>query len=464
MASRTVLDNVAGTLVSKGVSVDLGDGVVGVPSATSGEHPEYVPECRYTADLGRAAADRGLVWAKLKAEVEAAKFNPLVTSVFGTMATTCGHVGQSRLIQLTNQVLGAVAGHVSRGEPVFAYTNPQGIAMVRNNKIFSQAAGPGCGAGGQFYEPPVWSRDGRHVATVSWNCEDDGLGPPNQADNRLLILNTLTPTVRRVTCGCSKVAAIDGSRMAFVNHQGKAFILDLAADAGVKAWNVHLPAGLYARETLAGVTGSVLLYATRAKPGTDQYADPYDSDSGALLTVGTDGRSTLLRDLEEVYSVNVVAASADHAPGGPRFVYTTIESFGDCAHPGKIWVADLTGSKQVATNTDALTANGGEAFMTDAWWGANGNLFATLSTTLCDPLGGKPIVKPSLWRLDDERWVSIDKGPLTYVRQLNAATKVVVIDNGDLYVERNGGPGTKLASEVNGIEAPPHQGRITGSG
>ncbi|GAA0810993.1 hypothetical protein [Spirilliplanes yamanashiensis] len=121
-------------------------------------------------------------------------------------------------------------------------------------------------------------------------------------------------------------------------------------------------------------------------------------------------------------------------------------------------MADLGGGAPADTATAAVTDGSdgaAEPFLRDAWWGRDGRLYATMSSSICDPSGGVPMMPPSLWRLDGTRWVSVDGGPLLAVRQVGAALKAVVTGDGTLYSELRGGAGVRIAADVRSIAAPP---------
>jgi hypothetical protein len=150
--------------------------------------------------------------------------------------------------------------------------------------------------------------------------------------------------------------------------------------------------------------------------------------------------------------VGVTAAGGRSTASGPQFVFGTIDVQGDCGHPGPVWLTDQTGNHKMKTDTSAI-AKGGEVFLGDVWMSPQGQIMATLSSSICNPSGGTIATPASLWRLDGQKWVSVDRGPLAYVRQLPDSDKAVVT-SGDLYVERNG-KGTRIAREVYAIAVPP---------
>jgi len=54
-----------------------------------------------------------------------------VNILYAAANTTCGHTQQNRLIQLTNEVLGAVADEIHRSEPLYAYRTGTEIDLAR---------------------------------------------------------------------------------------------------------------------------------------------------------------------------------------------------------------------------------------------------------------------------------------------------------------------------------------------
>jgi pimeloyl-ACP methyl ester carboxylesterase len=120
LAARNVVENVASVLFSGAPvpgDLDLGDGVVDVGSATNGPALE-IAECRYTASAWKADTDGLLAKFGFKANADKREFFPLPQMLFSGTDTTCGHNGESKLIQLTNPILGEVGDQLSREEPL----------------------------------------------------------------------------------------------------------------------------------------------------------------------------------------------------------------------------------------------------------------------------------------------------------------------------------------------------------
>ncbi|HZM81783.1 MAG TPA: alpha/beta fold hydrolase [Candidatus Limnocylindrales bacterium] len=365
--------------------------------------------------------------------------------------TGCSHskiTGDVQTVKATTEKLTSWFDAIDN--PMFAYTNPDGLTVVRGTKTAYRSNGEDCGALGNFYGDPVWTSDGRYVTSVWSKCEDDGLGPPHVDDNVLMTIDTRTGTKRQVTCGCPTVAAIEGSKVGWIDDRGRAYTLDLFGSNQPAAWPIRMPAGLYARQVLASADAAILVQASSRAAGNDGFAAQPDDQAGAVVSVSANGDVKVLQRYEQL--VAATAAGGISTASGPQFVFGTIDAMGDCGHPGPVWLTDQSGNQKLKTDTSAI-AKGGEVFLTDVWVSPQGQIMATLSSSICNPSGGTSATPASLWRLDGQKWVSVDRGPLAYVRQLSDSDKAVVI-SGDLYVERNG-KGTRIAREVYAIATPP---------
>jgi pimeloyl-ACP methyl ester carboxylesterase len=116
LTSEVLLEDFPARLFG-GVSVvkelSLGDGVVGVGSATHGGFPERVASCRYTASALRASADGFLGALGRKVDIDQ-RASRLFTDIW---SSTCGHLGEAHLIQHTNEVLDAVSDQLASERP-----------------------------------------------------------------------------------------------------------------------------------------------------------------------------------------------------------------------------------------------------------------------------------------------------------------------------------------------------------
>jgi hypothetical protein len=334
------------------------------------------------------------------------------------------------------------------GETRFAYANDEGLVVVNGAAVTARYPKPQCPEnGGNIVTDPTWTHDARFVVAVALGCYTGYSS--NSADRRLLVIDTVGTGQREIICGCSAVAAVDGARVAWVDQRGRAVTADLASAAVPQELAIELPEGLWPYQAVVGVDGTFLLHATGTPPGRDGYDYVDGFDGGVVAVVAGDGSVAVLREYE--YLETVLTAAAAKTADGSRYAFTTLDVVGDCGHPGDILVSDLAGTTVVSTDTSAL--GDGETFMFDAWWGFDGKLYATLMSNVCDPSGGEAAVEPSLWRLEGNRWVVVDEGPLNQVRQLSSTLKVMTVESG-LYVHREGADPVKIAEDAR-LGAPP---------
>jgi pimeloyl-ACP methyl ester carboxylesterase len=331
--------------------------------------------------------------------------------------------------------------------PPLAFTGAKGFTVVHGSKVVATQPPGDCGALYSYFHPPIWSRDGHYAASVWSACEDDGIGPPSDDDNIVFVIDRQTGKRRHFLCGCQDIVALDGSKITWVNDHGRIFTADLAGTGGGTSRAVALPSGYHARTAVSGVGGMLLLQATRTPPGADGYRGREESGPGAMLLVDAAGKVTVAREYPELNQVYAAAANAT------TIAYSPIEVFGDCAHPGEIWLLDVATGRHTATDTSALRRDKADVFMRDAWWGVDGKLYGTLASSVCNPEGGAVRVAPSLWRLDGTTWVRARDGEVSFVRAFGQVT-MVVDDSLTLYLER-AGKRTKVSSDVYAIESPP---------
>ncbi|MFI6266644.1 lipase family alpha/beta hydrolase [Micromonospora sp. NPDC051006] len=402
LASRTIVET--GLFFAKGPEMDLGDVIVPTSSATSGDHAERVAECRVTSSLKQSAWDNLLGALNRKADIDVRQY--WLLSLLGT----CYHSNAARVIQHTNEVLGLVAEYLARGEPLYAYAGDKELAVVRGSGVSLRTSGP-------ITSEVRWTADGRYAFAAG-------------SDGYLYVLGTEASKVR---CRCTDVVPVTGSTVAWADSGGKVTLQDLASGSS-RTLETTLPSGK--KTAVAGADGGFAVL-TRSGGG------------GTLSWVTESGQTRAIEKFPELTEPMAIAA------GDGKLVYQVIASQGDCAHPGPIRTADIAGGAPTTTNAATLATDNAEVFLNDAWQGRDGRWYATMTSYLCDPYGGIPMMPSSLWRLDDGRWVSVDGGPVGAVRQLSKSFKAVVVpDGGKLYSEING-KGTKIASNVRSIAAPP---------
>jgi len=403
LGTRNVLENFnsgvfygvdGGATLDLDLDLDLGDGVVAVDSATFGDYVERVPECRYTANVGRAAVDGALIAIGQKTEVDTPRFNPLVALIFGTVNTTCGHSLQARLIQLANEVLGAVAEEVARGEPLYAYRTDAEIGLVLGSKIQAQFDG--------HFGEPAFTPDG----VTCMRRRTCGTALPR------MVVDLATLARRELGCGgCRKAVAVGGADLAWLTAKdqlvrwngttGKAAAAVPVRLPVTPMWTEHAKQNVteHHLEVHAGLNGTLLI--------ARWYHEA--TDSIELFLLGPDGSARPLAGEEG--HVGATALATETAAGGPRLAYERGYQYEAGSGNHDIAVVDPATGKVTVANSQQLAVGlyqDGSGPLTevvtptDLWWGRDGNLYATIgSAAWVRWANGMRTVRPSsLWRLD----------------------------------------------------------------
>ncbi|MEU8112774.1 hypothetical protein [Micromonospora sp. NPDC048947] len=355
-------------------------------------------------------------------------YNADVASFYNTAKTAlggpCQHSNLMSEIHLTNNAVAEVADAVASALPVYAYVTAKELVIARHDHITRSA-------GGTFQTAPRWTVNGRYTFAVSKKKE-------------LVVIDSRGGAVHTIKCRCTAAAPIGDAGAGWVDDKGRLMLADLGTVADPRVVPVRVPTGTRLTEALTG-TATEMLVVGRVNGG----------DKAIMIRVRPDGQTTLVHQFPELQEVMAAAAA------NGRFSFAVIESSGDCGHPGPVYLAGTDAGAPVETDTTALTPAGSnaEVGIQDAWWSGDGKLYATLHSWVCDPYGGVPVMPLSLWRLDGTKWVSVDGGPVRYVRQLSRQLKAVVLEDGSLYSEVNGA-GVKIATGVTGLAAPPWTGAV----
>jgi hypothetical protein len=111
LTSSALVSGVAGLFWLDTGTVDLGDLVVGRGSATSGDHPQKVAECRLTAAAMKVRANTLLetVGMRLDSNTD--------TPVWLGLTGPCFHIHEANLLEHSAEILGAVAEELHRYDP-----------------------------------------------------------------------------------------------------------------------------------------------------------------------------------------------------------------------------------------------------------------------------------------------------------------------------------------------------------
>jgi pimeloyl-ACP methyl ester carboxylesterase len=443
LATRIILENTGLGFFGLHLpgEMDFGDGVVAVSSAISGGQEPKVFECRYTADETIAATDLWLSQWHFITPGDARGYGSPIAAVIVGHDSICGHNRQSRLIELTNEVLFAVVDELRRDQPTYAYVSKTELGLVSGSAVVASTP---AGANGS---PVKFTEDGHIAYTVT----QPGRGT-------IIGLDVSTHKEKRIVCDCVRAVPAGGSRVAWMDA-GRVRVADLSASVLTSDWlSIQVPAGPPGSEfagpnLLGGGEGKVVL---AYENGAAAYGGPEQ-----LWVLTLDG-SAPPRLLSEATASDTAAASAA-ADGKGNMAYVLGWHGGGCESGATLVVSDLEAAKTASTDSTALGGQypGGNG-VRDLWWGRDGQLYAIMSSWTCDHSRGDPQVvqtKPSLWRLDGSRWVLVDKGPVLAVRQLTGHLKAVVVggtslyDAGTLYSETDG-KGIKMATGVWSIAAP----------
>lgn len=428
LSTQSLLQDVGGGgffFRTASATLDLGDGVVAVRSATSGSSPERTFSCRYTADLGRAATDRLLIWAGQKAEIDTPAVDWRVSVVVGAMDATCGHSAQQRLINVTNEVLGAVAEQLERNEPGYAYLTAKELAVVHGTQVTDRMAG--------HFTAMRHTDDGRFVVAIE---------NASKANAQVSALDLHSGQRHNVSCnGCRSAVPAGGSAVAWLDRQNRIMKADLGTADLPQQQPYRLPAPAYTSgidpPRLEAAQGQRLLVSEDLVQGA--------SIKGGSVTVLTmDGKAQRIR----TDNVGSIIAT------GTKIAFQLRYRPANC--PSADGVGLVASDNLALTSTDLGTLGDNDLLRTtvsDLWWGRDGSLYATMSSGPCLFADGS-VAQPGLYRLDGHRWRLVDAGPLRALRQLTARTKAVVLENGVLYTETDG-KGTEIAQGVTAIDMPP---------
>jgi pimeloyl-ACP methyl ester carboxylesterase len=164
-------------------ALDLGDGVVGTSSYGDGGTPTRMGTCRYTASALRADVNGLLGSVGLQAATDQPSFMPLAAAMFSGVNSTCGHVNEARLIQLTNEALGAVADAVTSVDIPKQLTqrlvpDPPAGPDYRTSGDYLQVAGmPGLDAINAALRNLIVGQEAAFVARSGNQSSPPGVGP-----------------------------------------------------------------------------------------------------------------------------------------------------------------------------------------------------------------------------------------------------------------------------------------------
>jgi hypothetical protein len=333
---------------------------------------------------------------------------------------------------------GASSSTSAPGPQYYAFAGESDLMIATGSKIIHRVAAANV-------DSVNWTHDGRYVFAV-----DRPFGGDNVDQLVAVDVATGKTVVRR--CDCISAAAIGPSDIMFIDRKGRANRLDLS-DRSSKAEPVPftLPAGIVARQVFNGAGDVLPLFATAG--------GEFDNTRGVVYEFLADGTGRLLHDLPEAYDLTLIVAR--ETPTGVQYLYSAIESQGDCAHPGPVFLTDPVTRESVATDVTVIRKgpadNGTDVGLTDAWWGADGELYGQLQSWICTPEGGTPVTRTQVFKLVANRWVVHDPKTMKF-RDLRSGERLVLTTNSTLYLE-TGGTRAQIAEDVSLVEPQPQTGR-----
>lgn len=442
LTSRTILEDPGGLFVLPSAGeLDLGDVVVGTESATAGDFPERVGECRLTMSGLRAWVNDRLVGAGRLAAIDAP------SHAFVGLFADCHHFHEARIIQLTNEALGIIADELAVQGPLYAYRTGGEIGIVSMDRVAHRATGS--------FGSPQFTDDSRYLFAVE---------RAGKSNARIVTIAVGDGRRTDLPCGgCSSAVPAGGDRVAWLDRSGK--LLRSAASGGPPAPPVTLrlpETAVFTEHRKLGATDSTVeLHAGVGGQFLISRGYHTASDTTETFLAGADGLAKALGDS------GIVSASAA-APGGTKLAYVRGYQYEAGSADLDVAIVDAaTGTRKVVDSQQLATGiyhagpvpAGDVIIVHDVWWGHDGKLYATIGSQTFLPWiqDMQTILPKSLWRLDGERWVSVDGGPLIAVRQLTRSTKAVVTADGTLYTEVDG-KGTKITTGVTSIAVPPRSG------
>ncbi|UWZ39524.1 hypothetical protein Drose_15575 [Dactylosporangium roseum] len=339
------------------------------------------------------------------------------------------------------------AGENARPEPpaLYAYRATGELGIVVGDQVTHRVAGT--------FTDPRLTTDGRRLIAV----ERSG-----QPTARVVVVDTGDGSRFDLPCGgCDDAVPAGPDGFAWVERTGKLVTVAGGTTSGAAPVVIRLPeTAEYTAHHEQGISDSTL----RVHAGTGdrflvsrQYEDAGDTTEIFLVTA--DGSAKALDDEGTIGATAV-------APDGKRLAY--VRGYQHEAASANIDVAivdPMTGTRTALVDSQQLESGifhagygpAGEAItVSDLWWGRDGNLYATIESASFLPWAQdmQTIFAKSLWRLDKERWVSVDAGPLLAIRQLSRSTKAIVTAGGTLFTEM-ADKRTQIATSVASIVMPP---------
>jgi hypothetical protein len=353
---------------------------------------------------------------------------------------------------------------VVRKPVMYAYATTSEVVVMRGTVVVSRVPAKRI----LRYFGVFWTRDNRYVTAI----EDSDTNPDDASQRRLIAIDAIAGTSRRLPCPyCLSQAPIGGS-LVLANQEreedlGGTANSILRFDLAATQPPVHLPTNLPNLEHgafLGGASQEALLFGENIGAHEEDYF--LVNAQGRGRQVGKrlyDGR---IDNTGKSYLRGVRSASVLQLASGAVSYAIPAEAArqdGGCGGLGEIFVAN---PNQELFNVDtsafippANTHGFDSTFMVnDLWWAGDGQLHATVLSGVCDntPSFTTP---PTEWRLANGKWSRVSAERVLSAKQLDASTKAIVAYDdktygaGPLYLDEEG-LRTKIADKVIQVAAP----------
>ena len=326
---------------------------------------------------------------------------------------------------------GAASGKVDTNGPVYAYITSQELVLMRGgavvtrlSRIFDEAD--------SSHNKVVWTHSGEYLALFS----DVYARQQDSSETQLISINAQTGAINRAPCSrCIDLIPVGSNAiLSTVNVPGKGYLYlrhDLTSPD-----SSPMEVNLLPNVSLVGSTPDYLVTTTgslsQRQVLTLSQVDGFSPKHVASFDTDQQGNGV----------AHVQAVGGGPAQADIRIIFT--RNLGRASSCSSDWQIVVAGIRDAPVSTDISAAfpqgttnntRGGVIF-NDFWWGIDGRLRATISSYTCDfskdSLAEQEILASpsSVWRLDGQKWIQEgqeDKEPVRQARQLDEATKLVLI-------------------------------------
>ncbi|MEU6383338.1 hypothetical protein ABZ847_07210 [Streptomyces bauhiniae] len=316
------------------------------------------------------------------------------------------------------------AAKSSKSSSPYAYvTRDQVVVMNGSRAVHRQAR-----RFNDAEEPPRWTADGAYLyflrLPVSPAAESDAL-----SRQELVSVNSANGRVRTYPCPhCTGTSPLGAARvLAYQSDSGTSahmLTFDLRrSDPPIQFRLSSEPRG--AVSVLTGFSSAVLLAVTDSSIASAM------GGPQSLYVLDGEGQTRSLGMTKSDQAVSLVAADRPTA-GRTRVAMVTGVHASACETRDAITVIDVPSRRSRTLDMSPVvpvSSRSGQSGLAvrDLWFDARGRLTATVTAWRCNYAAADPVVptlQPSIWRLDENHWVEVAKGPVGKVRPLPDGTEL----------------------------------------